>query len=987
MVNHSKNLEIGMEEQIEEHLMEFNGFHCRKQENFNKDLCLDPKLVLEFIQNTQKERWEELKLQHGPQVGEKFLKRLSDEIGSQGVLDVMRNGLRDHGVGFELFYSLPATGLNESYKKLYNNNLFSVMRQVHYSKKNPNKSVDMVLFINGIPIISIEIKDRLSGSGYKVEDAIKQYKEDRDSNELLFSFNRCLVHFAVDECLAFMTTKLEGENTKFLPFNKGRNNGKGNPDTEGYRTEYLWKEIFTKEVLSEIINDFILLEDVINDEGKITGEQRLIFPRYHQLDAVRKLIKDAKTVGPGKNYLIWHSAGSGKSNTIAWLSHKLFSLHEDNKKVFDSVIVITDRIILDSQLQRNIKKFAWVSGVVENIENGSKQLQEGMERGKKIFVTTIQKFPYIADEVQNMPSSTFAVVVDEAHSSQSGENSKELKKALMNASLEELEGEDMKYPTWEDEMHREMEARGRLENVSFFAFTATPKNKTFELFGELQPDGSYKAFHLYSMKQAIEEKFILDVLKNYTTYKTYFRLLKTVDGDPRYDKKKVTALLRSFVNQHELTIHKKVEIIVEHFKEYVAHQIPDKNGIGQAKAMIVAPSQSIAVSYKLAIDKYLKENNYPYKALVAFSSEIIGSDGTKYTESSMNGFPEKHTASEFKKAKNKFLIAVEKFQTGFDQPLLYAMYIDKKMSNINAVQTLSRANRVYPNKEEPIILDFANDIEEIENAFKDYYVGTILSKGTDPNKPYDLKTKMDKYFVYTDEDIKRFAKLYFDPEVKQDRLHPILDKVAEIFSKLPEEDQEEFKGLLKDFIRLYSFVSQVIPFKDPDLEMFYTFGRFLYRKLPSKTENVPFEVIQQVDLGAIRIQKIYEGGIELGEGDPIEPSNYDGKTHLPIVDKKPLSEIIDALNDKYGTDFDECDTIILQRLERLITSNNILIKSIEVNPKEKVKLNFGKIFVDELQSIIEDNFDLYRKINDSPKIKNDLMDMMFELIYKKLAET
>lgn len=984
MVNRSKVLEIGMEEQIEEHLMKFNGFRSRKQENFNKDLCLDSVLVLEFIKNTQIDEWNKLKNQYGTQLKEKLLQRLSDEIGNRGVLDVLRKGIKDRGAKFKLFYHLPATRMNEPYKKLYEGNIFSVTRQVHYSDRTPHKSVDIVLFINGIPIISIEIKDRLSGSGYKVDDAIEQYQKDRDPNELLFSFNRCLVHFAIDECLVFMTTKLERENTKFLPFNKGRNNGAGNPDSDGYRTEYLWKEIFTKKILSDIINEYLHLEDIVDDEENLTGEQRLIFPRYHQLDAVTKLVDDAKIVGPGKNYLIWHSAGSGKTNTIVWLAFKLFSLHDNNdNKVFDSIIVITDRVILDTALQRKFNTYEQTSGVVKNIEEGSKQLLKGMESGKKIFVTTIQKFPYIADEIQEIPSSTFAVIVDEAHSSQSGETSQKLKKTLMKANLGDIED-----PTWEDVMYHEMDARGRLENVSFFAFTATPKNKTFQLFGTEHHDGSFKAFHLYSMKQAIEEKFILDVLKNYTTYKTYFRLLKTIETDPRYDKKKVTALLRTFVNRHELNIQKKIEIIVEHFNDYVAHQIPDKKGIGQAKAMIVAPSQVNAVLYKLAIDKYLKEKRYPYKVLVAFSGEITDpNDGTKYTERKMNGFPESQTSDEFKKAKNKFLIAVEKFQTGFDQPLLYAMYLDKKVSNINAVQTLSRLNRVYPNKEEPIVLDFANDVEEIENAFKDYYDDNILSEGTDPNKTYDLKSKMDSYFVYTDSDIQEFSELYFDPKVQQDKLHPILDKVVEIFRQLPEEDQEEFKGLLKDFMRLYSFISQVVTFKDPDLEMFYTFGRYLYRKLPSKTENIPKEVLQQVDLSDLRIQKIYEGDIKLGEADPIKPSKYDGKTHLPIVEKKPLSEIIGDLNEKYGAEFDECDAIILERLENLIASNEILIKSIKVNSEEKVKLNFKSIFEEEIQSLINDNFELYRKINDNQKMKNELMDMMFESIYEKLAKT
>lgn len=986
MVDPLKTREIEMESIIEDYLADENDYISRNYTEYDNELCLDSDLVLKFIYATKPEEWEKLKEQHGERVKEKFLKRLSNEIERRGTLDVLRRGIKDYGSHFDLFYPRPASKMNKTYQKLFQANLWSVMRQVHFSTKN-NKSLDMVLFINGLPIITIELKDKLSGSSYSVNSAIKQYKTDRDPKEPLFKFKRCLVHFAVDEDLVYMTTRLEGGKTTFLPFNKGRNDGSGNPDTEGFKTEYLWKEIFTKEILSDILKDFLLVQDIIDEDGRKTGE-KLIFPRYHQLDAVRKMVKTAQKVGPGKNYLIQHSAGSGKSNTIAWLCHKLSSLHDDNDEIiFDSIIVVTDRIVLDKQLQGTIKQFAQVGGVVEGIEKGSKQLREALEKGKKIIVTTIQKFPFIVEDLKVLPGKNFAVVVDEAHSGQSGETSKYLKQTLKYGSLEEAENEEKDDRTWEDELNREIESRGRLKNVSYFAFTATPKNKTFELFGEKLPDGKYKAFHLYSMRQAIEERFILDVLRNYTTYKTYFHMLKIIEDDPNYDRKKATRLLRNFVELKEHTINKKVEIIVEHFNDYVKDKIPDNTGVGHAKAMIVTRSRLHAVKYKIAMDKYLRENGYPYKALVAFSGKLKDEYGIEHTESGMNGFSDKQTVSEYKKSENKFLIVAEKFQTGFDQPLLYAMYVDKILSGIAAVQTLSRTNRVYPNKEEPLILDFANDADDIQSSFEPYYEETILSEGTDPNKLYDLQHKLENFYVYTHDDIEEFARLYFNPKVRQDKLNPILNKIVEIFCKLPEEDQDEFKSLLKDYNRLYAFISQVITFSDLELEKLYAFGRMLARKLPAdKKERLPLEVTEQIDLDALRIQKINEGSISLHQGDEIHSPGYNGKSGIKVVEKELLSKIVKALNDKYGTEFGEADKLILQRLEERVISNDALMKSIKVNPKDKVKMTFDHVFEDELQGMVDEDFDFYQKVNDNKEIRESLVERMFEFIYRKLAK-
>lgn len=979
--------EKAMEAQIEEYLVNKNKYFKRLNTQYDNKLCLDTELVLSFIFATQPEEWEKLKQQHEAQVSDKFLKRLTDEISRRGMLDVLRKGIRDYGCYFDLFYPKPATKMNETYRKLYEANLFSVMRQVYFSEKS-NKTVDMVLFLNGLPVITLELKDNLSGSHYTVQHAIRQYKFDRDPREPFFAFKRCLVHFAMDEDLVYMTTKLEGAKTRFLPFNKGCDGGAGNPESAGFRTEYLWKEILTKESLSDIIKNFLHVQDVLDDKGKLTGEQILIFPRYHQLDAVRQLVAGAKVKGLGKNYLIHHSAGSGKSNTIAWLCHHLASLHDKNdRKIFDSIIVVTDRKVLDRQLQRTVQQFEQVSGVVEKIDKSSKQLQEALRGGKKIIVTTLQKFPFVVEDIKDLVGKDFAVVVDEAHSSQSGETSKSLKMVLTVSGLEEAEEEDVEEETWEDEILKEMEARGRLKNVSYFAFTATPKSKTFELFGEKQQDSSYGAFHLYTMKQAIEEGFILDILRNYTTYKTYFNLLKKIKDDPKYDKRKATALLRAFVDLHEHSINKKVNIIIEHFNEHVRNKIPDRKGNGQAKAMIVTRSRLHAVRYKLACDKYIKQKGYKFKTLIAFSGTVHDpDDGIDYTEVSMNGCSEKQTAEEFKRAENKFLIVANKFQTGFDQPLLYAMYVDKKLASVAAVQTLSRINRTWLNKEDPIILDFANDAGEIEKAFLPYYGETTLSKGTDPNKLYDIQHKLFGFYIFFDSDVQNFAKLFFDKRVKQDKLHPILNEVVKRFIELSQEKQEEFKSLLKSYLRLYAFLSQVIPFRDVELEKLYVFGKMLLRKLPPVKDRLPLEVMEQVDMDSYRIQLISDEGIELEKQEiPLRPIEDLG-TKLPKKEKEILSKIIESVNYKFGTEFMDGDKVIAQQLQARIETNPSLITSAKVNSKAKVKLTFEHLFDEKLQEIIDEHFDFYKKVNDNSKVRQALLAGMFEMIYKKLAK-
>ena len=726
------------------------GYSRRRPEDYDRTLCLLPRDVVDFVLATQPREWQKLAQHHGAAVKEQFLARLAAEIGRRGALDVLRTGIKDSGCAFRLAYFRPASGLNEETRRLHAANLFAAVRQLRYSAKN-EKSLDLVLFLNGIPIFTAELKNLLNGQD--VEDAMRQYKTDRDPREPLLAYGRCLAHFAVDPDLVFVTTELDGARTRFLPFNQGKFGGAGNPPVPptrtGYATAYLWEETWARDSVLDLIRQFIHEVEEEDDRGRKTGTRHLIFPRYQQLDAVRRLVADARATGAGHRYLIQHSAGSGKSFTIAWLAHQLATLHDAaDRRVFDSIVVVTDRRVLDRQLQTTMRQFEQTLGVVENIDTTSRQLKEALEAGKTIIVTTLQKFPVIAAQIGALPGQRFAVIVDEAHSSQSGESTKSSKSVLAAGSLEEAEAQETGAETPEEELESailaEMEKRGRLPNLSLFAFTATPKPKTLELFGTRQDSGRFAPFHLYTMRQAIEEGFILDVLASYTTYKAYWRLLKTVEDDPRYDKQKAAYLLRSFVELHPHAIAEKVRICVEHFAAQVQAEIG-----GLAKAMIVTRSRRHAVRYRLAVDRYLKERGYPFKALVAFSG-TVEDGGQSYTEPGMNGFPETQTAKAFERPEYRFLIVANKFQTGFDQPLLHTMYVDKKLGGVNAVQTLSRLNRTHPpTKTGTLVLDFANEADEIKAAFEPYYETTLLSEATDPNLLYEIQSRLAGFPVHT----------------------------------------------------------------------------------------------------------------------------------------------------------------------------------------------------------------------------------------------
>jgi len=960
------------------------GDQKRRAEEYDRALCLIPRDVVDFVLATQPKAWQKLKGHYGGEGEARFLKRLASEIESRGALDVLRQGIKDSGGKFQLAYFRPASGLNEETQWLYGANIFSVVRQLRYSDRH-EKSLDLVLFLNGIPIFTAELKNPLTGQ--TVEDAIHQYKTDRDPREPLFRYGRCLAHFAVDPDLVYVTTHLEGPKTRFLPFNKGRYGGAGNPPVPptqpGYATSYLWEETWARDSVLDLIRQFIHEVEEEDERGRKNGKRHLIFPRYHQLESVRKLVADAKSRGPGQRYLIQHSAGSGKSFTIAWLAHQLASLHDANdRRVFDSIVVVTDRRVLDRQLQRTMKQFEQVLGVVENIDTTSRQLKEALESGKTIIVTTLQKFPVIVNEIRALPGQRFAVIVDEAHSSQSGEQTKSLKAVLAAQSLEEAEREEASAKTADEEIEErvlaEMEARGRLPNVSFFAFTATPKARTLELFGKQRPDGKFEPFHLYSMRQAIEEGFILDVLANYTTYKTYWRLLKKGEDDPRYDKRKAEYLLKSFVDLHPHAIHEKVKIMVEHFAAQAQHEIG-----GKAKAMIVTRSRLHAVRYKLAFDTYLAERGYPFKALVAFSGSVQDG-GQTYTESGMNGFPEAQTARMFERPEYRFLIVANKFQTGFDQPLLHTMYVDKKLGGVNAVQTLSRLNRTHPEKKGTMVLAFANEAEEIRAAFEPYYETTLLSEATDPNLLYEIQTRLAAFPVYTATDVETFAKVYFDARATQDRLYAALAPVVERFGALSKDEQHEFRGQLTDFVRLYAFLAQVLTFADADLEKLYVFARHLRRLLPADREALPREVQQNIDMESFRIQETYRGKIGLErKAGMLDPQATKGPYGVPPEELEPLSRIIAELNERFGLNLGPEHRLTLSQMMDKLHRDPALDAAARVNTRENVRLTFDQKVERVIQEIVETNFELYKRITDDRAFGEAIKNLLFDQYLRK----
>ncbi|MEZ4865552.1 MAG: type I restriction endonuclease [Caldilineaceae bacterium] len=991
--------EKGFEAEIETQLHTQHGFRLRagqkrkQNAHYDVDYCLDVDLFLEFITATQPEAWSQLQEQHGTEVVPKFLRRLDSQLRRRGALHVLRNGIKDYGVFFDLAYFKPATTLNPEHQIKYGQNIFSVVRQLYYSAKN-NNSIDLVLFLNGLPIITLELKNKLTGQ--ESVDAIIQYQRNRNpQGEPLLAFKRCLIHFAVDGDNVYMTTHLKGDSTFFLPFNKGHDGGAGNPiNRDGYATSYLWEEIFAPDSLLELIADFIFVE--VDEED---SSERLVFPRYHQRDCVRQLVDHAKEHGAGQRYLIQHSAGSGKSKSIAWLAHRLASLHNvENRRVFDSVIVITDRRILDRQLRSAVVQFEKQMGVVQAIDRDSGQLLKALEGGSEIIVTTLQKFPVVIEKIRElekekagatdafaaaMRGRRFAIIADEAHSSQSGETSKSIKQVLSVQDAED--GADAELPTGEDLINESMSRRGRQRNLSFFGFTATPKAKTLELFGEQRPDGSFGPSHLYTMRQAIEEKFILDVLENYTVKETFFNLIKTLDDDPRLPKSRAIGQLKRYVSLHEFTIAQKAAIIVEHFWGTVRHRIPNAQGQGQAKAMIVTRSRLHAVRYKRAFDRYLKEQGYDAVALVAFSGEIED-EGQKYTEANMNGFPEAQTAGTFNKPNSRFMIVAEKFQTGFDQPLLHTMYVDKVLSGISTVQTLSRLNRTHPAKTETMVLDFANKADDIQKAFQPYYEVTLLSEASDPNKLYDLYDTLADFELYEDEEVTAVAELFLTEGEKARALQPLLRTVATRFSYIADQTRREsFRHHLQSYVRLYAFLSQIIPFQDADLERLYLFGRLLLRMLPQEHAKPMLNLREHIDLESYRIQQSFSGSIALeGENGKLDPAAEHPMNAGEDEEQSPLSLIIADLNERFGTEFDEGDKVFFTELKTRMANHESIKQSAQVNTREHVMLLFESLFPGVLQTMIETNFDLYKRVTEEADFRSTVVAMLFNEVYKEL---
>lgn len=984
MIDESITKEKAFEDAIEYCLLEKGGYELGNPKDFNRELALDTKILFAFIKDTQLEAWEKLSSIHAGDVESKFLRRLTQEIDSRGILDVLRNGIVDYGVKFRLAYFKPASRRNPETLILYNKNKLTVTRQLKYSIKNEN-SLDIVLSINGFPVATAELKNQFTKQ--TVENAKKQFREDRDPNEILFQSNkRTLVHFAIDTDEVYMTTKLEGTATHYLPFNKGYEEGAGNPpNPDGYKTAYLWEEIWEKHSWLDILGKFIHLEKkdyLLN--GKNYPKEAIIFPRYHQLDAVRKLEADAKTRGAGKNYLIQHSAGSGKSNSIAWLAYRLSSLHttQDNR-VFDCIIVITDRLVLDQQLQDTIYQFEHVHGVVQKIDKDSSQLATALQQGTNVIITTLQKFPYVMDKIAGLPDRSYAIIVDEAHSSQGGETATKLKNVL---SLKDDQIEAETEEDAEDQIRESMQARGKQKNLSFFAFTATPKQKTLEVFGEIDENGKPKPFHLYSMRQAIEEKFILDVLDNYTTYKTFFKLSKDIEDDPKISKKKANRAIGRFLSLHPHNISQKTEVIIEHFRQVTMKQIG-----GKAKAMVVTASRPQLLQYKEAFDIYIKEKEYEdIRVLVAFSS-FTDEYGNVHKESQINGFGEKELPEKFNTNEYQLLIVADKYQTGFDQPLLHTMYIDKTLSGVKAVQTLSRLNRICPGKEDTFVLDFANETEDIFNAFQPYYEKTILTESTDPNKLYDLKAKIEEKHIILSPEVTLFCTFFFKSKDLQTRwqhsqLNAFIDPAVERFTKLAtEEEKEDYKHTLTAFVRLYAFLAQIIPFQDIELEKLYAYVRLLITKLPKRdlSENVKLQ--DEIALEYYRLQKISEGRITLQKNSGIElASLHDAPVRKLEEDKVPLSEIITVLNEKFGTDFTDADKLFFDQIEAELISDRTLSQQAKNNTIENFKYGFDDLFYNKVIERMSQNEEIFKKIMDSKEFANVVKNIILKSVYEKL---
>jgi type I restriction enzyme R subunit len=958
-----------------------SGWICGDPNDYLPGYCVDIVKLRSFLHATQPEVAEALALDEDCHRRQTFLSRLQGEISKRGTIDVLRHGIKDGPHHIDLFYGTPSPG-NPAAKERYDTNQFSVTRQLRYSSDETQHALDVALFINGLPIATFELKNSLTKQ--TVEDAIQQYRRDRDPREKLFEFGRCVVHFALDEHEVRFCTHLQGKASWFLPFNMGWNDGAGNPpNPNGLKTDYLWKKVLTRRSLTDILENYAQIVESRDDQ---TGKKKRtqIWPRYHQLDVVRKLLADTGERGAGRRYLIQHSAGSGKSNSIAWLAHQLIGLERDGAKIIDSIIVVTDRRILDQQIQATIRQFLQVRANVGHAEHSS-DLRTFIESGKKIIITTVQMFPFILDEIGNTQRGKhFAIIIDEAHSSQGGKTSAAVSLALSPEGVEDDE-------TVEDTINRLMESKKLLPNASYFAFTATPKNKTLELFGEPVPqsDGTVKhvPFHSYTMKQAIQEGFILDVLRYYTPVNSYYRLIKKVESDPEYDTKRARKKLRRYVESHDHAIRLKAEIMVDHFHEQV---IGLKKIDGQARAMVVTNGIERAIQYFHAIQSYLTELKSPCKAIVAFSGEHEYG-GHPVTEASLNGFPSNKIADEIRIDPYRLLICADKFQTGYDEPLMHTMYVDKMLSGIKAVQTLSRLNRAHPKKHDVFVLDFMNDTDTIREAFSDYYRTTILSEETDPNKLHDLKSALDGYQVYTDGDIDRLVTLYLRG-ADRDRLDPILDASVAIYREdLDEDGQVDFKGKAKAFTRTYGFLASVLPYTNAEWEKLSIYLNFLIPRLPAPIEeDLSKGILESIDMDSYRTEKQAVVRIQLPDSDAeIEPvpGAGGGRRMEPEIDR--LSNILRTFNDQFGnipwTDADRVHMLITRDIPARVAADTAYQNAKKNSDRQNARIEHDKALARVMTAVLRDDTELFKQFMDNESFKRWMADTIFGLTYEERA--
>jgi type I restriction enzyme R subunit len=973
--------EKGLESLIVESLIGEAGYVQGGPKDFDREHAIDWPKMLAFLKATQPKAVAALDLDTESPKRTKFLARLTGEISRRGVVDMLRKGVSDGPVHIDLFYGTPHPD-NALAVERFGQNLFIITRQLRYSRDDTMNALDCAIFINGLPVMTFELKNRLTKQ--TVEDAVQQYKNDRDPREKLFEFGRCLVHLAVDDQEVRFCTHLKGKESWFLPFNRGYNDGAGNPpNPEGLKTDYLWKQILAKSRLTDIIENYA---QVVEFKDGRTGKKKQIqiFPRFHQLDVVRSLLADAAAKGAGEKYLIQHSAGSGKSNSIAWLAHQLISLESGGKPQFDSVIVVTDRKVLDKQIRDTIKQFAQVASIVGHAEH-SGDLRRFIQDGKKIIISTVQKFPFVLDEIGGEHRGrNFAIIIDEAHSSQGGRTAAQMNMALSS------EGEEGDEETTEDAINRVMESRKMLNNASYFAFTATPKNKTLEVFGVPHAEGGvtkHRPFHSYTMKQAIQEGFILDVLEHYTPVMSFYRLMKKIEDDPEFDANRANKKLRRYVEGHEHAIRQKAEIMVDHFHDQVLAK--QKIG-GQARAMVITGSIQRAIQYFEAFQEYLAERKSQHRAIVAFSGEPEYK-GQKVTEASLNGFPSSQIVDRIQDDPYRFLICADKFQTGYDEPLLHTMYVDKQLSGIKAVQTLSRLNRAHPKKHDTFVLDFSNDPDVIKASFDQYYRTTILSSETDPNKLHTLKDELDAFQVYDDVGVEELVGRFLAQEPR-DRFDPLLDKCVQVYiDTLDENGQVEFKGKAKAFVRTYGFLASILPYAVAAWEKLSIFLNFLIPKLPApKEEDLSKGILETIDMDSYRSEMKATISISLADKNAeIEPVPFGGGGHKPEPELERLSSIVRAFNELFGNipwnDKDKIREVIAEELPPKVAADRAYQNAMKNSDKPNARIEHDKALERVMTELISDHTELFKQFSDNPGFKKWLSDTIFGVTYASAA--